>query len=315
MKQQGAETRDVEIQSLETVYWGNEGASELGRVAHQARCLDEWSDGSGQRLADLAHTIETEIIPRLIQVHQAIPAVLAERGTLGPSLGDDDVAEFTKVILGHDPAIAVSFIESLRFEGCSLENLYLELVAPTARRLGEMWEDDLADFVEVTLALGRLQQVLHRFSDTFLSEITPPLRGHRILLSPVPGDQHTFGLIMVAEFFRRAGWNVMNRLSPSIGDLIGAVQENSFAIVGFSANSESRLDALASAIESVRRASRNPSVNVMVGGPLFAANPELARCVGADATATDGKDAVAHAENLVAVQNLHTRACAEIREA
>jgi methanogenic corrinoid protein MtbC1 len=319
LKQQDAEARDVESQSLESVPWSHRDLNGLDAAdARRDLCADEWTDGSAQRLADLAHTIETEIIPRLIRVHRTTPAILpvhtvdALKG--GPSLGNGDIAEFTRVVLSHDPAVAIAFIDSLRTEGCSLEKLYLDLIAPSARRLGEMWEDDLADFVEVTLALGRLQQVLHRFSDEFLTETVPPLRGQRILLTPIPGDQHTFGLIMVAEFFRRAGWNVMSRLSPSVGDLTDAVREGWFEIVGFSANSESRLDTLASSIEALRRASRNPSINVMVGGPLFVARPELVGRVGADATAKDGMDAVAHAENLSAAQSLRIRACAEMQE-
>ena len=318
MKQQDAETRVVESQSLESVNWCNRGLDGTDRVALSDRYADEWSNGSGQRIADLAHTIETEIIPRLIQLHRAAPAVapIYPAGAVGsgPRFGTGDIAEFTRVVLSHDACVAVTFIESLRAEGYALEKLYLDLIAPAARRLGELWEDDLADFVEVTLALGRLQQLLHRFSDDFLSEAVPPPRGQRILLTPVPGDQHTFGLIMVAEFFRRAGWNVMSRLSPSIGDLTGAVREGWFEIVGFSVNSESRVAALVSSIEAIRRASSNPSINVMVGGPLFIAHPELVGRVGADATAKDGMDAVAHAENLAAVQSLCIRACAETQD-
>ncbi len=318
MKQQNAGTRDVETQSLDSVSWGNRDGRDRGHGPRHDPCIDDWSNESGQRLAELAHAIELEIIPRLINAHRATPSPIPDyvAGIIigGPGLGTDDIAEFTKVVLLRDPAAAVAFIEGLQAEGCSLEKLYLDLIAPTARRLGEMWDDDLADFVEVTLALGRLQHVLHRFSDAFLSEVDPPLTGHRILLTPIPGDQHTFGLIMVAEFFRRAGWNVLSRLTPSVPELVEVVQDGWFSIVGFSANSENRLDALAASIGAVRRASRNPLVNVMVGGPLFIAHPEFVGRVGADSMAENGKDAVAHAETLVAIQALRGRASADNRE-
>ena len=39
----------------------------------------------------------------------------------------------------------------------------------------------------------------------------------------------------------------------------------------------------------------------MVGGPVFVAHPELAAYVGADGTATDGRQAVLQAESLLAL--------------
>ena len=63
---------------------------------------------------------------------------------------------------------------------------------------------------------------------------------------------------------------------------------------------ETRLEGLTADIRAVRAASRNADVGVMVGGPMFVARPEYALLVGADATATDGRNAVREAELLVA---------------
>ena len=70
-------------------------------------------------------------------------------------------------------------------------------------------------------------------------------------------------------------------------------------MVGFSLACDSRLDALAAMIHEIRRASRNPALGVLVGGRVFAEQPELAVLVGADATATDGQQAVLKAEALL----------------
>jgi methanogenic corrinoid protein MtbC1 len=40
-------------------------------------------------------------------------------------------------------------------------------------------------------------------------------------------------------------------------------------------------------------------VRIMVGGHLFAGNPDWVALVGADATATDGRDAILQAERLL----------------
>ena len=69
----------------------------------------------------------------------------------------DDVADFARLILTRSEAQALDCIESMRIKGAPIESIYLDLLAPAARYLGEMWEEDLCDFTDVTIGLGRLQ--------------------------------------------------------------------------------------------------------------------------------------------------------------
>jgi methanogenic corrinoid protein MtbC1 len=211
------------------------------------------------------------------------------------------VDEFVKLILAHDVVVASAYFEAMRSRGVSLEALYLHLLAPAARRLGEFWSDDRCDFTEVTVALGRLQQALRELSPAFRNEAKPREHGRRALLMPAPGEQHTFGLFMVAEFFRRAGWDVWGGPPSSSNDLTGMVRAEWFDVVGLSVGCESRLDVLAAGIRAIRRASRNRAIGVMVGGPTFVMHPELVALVGADATAADARQAAFQAESLVSL--------------
>ena len=71
-----------------------------------------------------------------------------------------------------------------------------------------MWSEDECDFSTVTVALGRLQRLLRELSPAFGTEIEYPANGRRALFAQAPDEQHSFGLSMVAEFFRRQGWDV-----------------------------------------------------------------------------------------------------------
>jgi len=117
----------------------------------------------------------------------------------------------------------------------------------------------------------------------------------------VPGEQHTFGLLMVAEFFRRGGWEVWSGTGGEDTEITTRVKAERFAIAGFSLAHEERLVTLAGVIRQVRRASLNRGIGILVGGPLFIAHPELVLQVGADATASDGQQAVLQAETLLAL--------------
>lgn len=253
------------------------------------------------RPAQLRRAIEVEIVPRLLLASRAASQcgfVAREELSL---LDAATVEEFVGLILVNDVVVASAYLEAMRARGVSLETLYLHLLAPAARRLGELWSADLCDFTNVTVALGRLQQALRELSPAFRDEVAPRQHGRRALLMPAPGEQHTFGLFMVAEFFRRAGWDVWGGPPASSNDLTSMVRADWFDVVGLSVGCESRLDVLAAGIRAMRRASRNRAVGVMVGGPVFVEHPELVAFVGADATAVDARQAAEQAESIVSL--------------
>ena len=212
---------------------------------------------------------------------------------------DIRLLDLTSIVLNHEASVARGYARAMRLRGMGLETLWLDVLAPAARRLGDLWLQDVCSFVDVTAGVACLQGVLHDSADLGSIATQDVVESKRILLAAAPGEQHCFGIAMVAAFFRQAGWFVRLEGAPSDVDLAQAVKRNWFAIVGISESDETRLDALAALIRTLRRVSRNPAVRIMVGGPLFMYKPELARQVGADDTAFDGRQAVRQAQRFL----------------
>lgn len=245
----------------------------------------------------LSHTIEHEIIPRLMLAHRNHPP--AHTGdTLFPDQDPDDLATaealaqqsvvpFARVLLEADQATATLFVGALRQRGLPLDVLYLHLLAPAARYLGELWDEDLCNFTDVTVAAGRLQQLLRELSQHGGQGAARQTDGRRLLLLPAPREQHTLGLLMVAEFFSRAGWEVSGGPLENGHDPVQAVGRDWFDVVGFSLAATMHLDALAQTVAAVRRASRNPHVGIVLGGPAVMHHPDLVAPVMADLLVTD----------------------------
>lgn len=248
----------------------------------------------------LIRTIEGEIIPRLVLLHRS-ETEAAPRPDAGAARQPtpQDIDRFTKLVLADDAGAARDHANEFLSRGLALEGLFMELFAPTARRLGELWVADLCDFTEVTIGVGRLQQFLREFARAFDTEHTACQPGRRALLSPSPGEQHSFGLLIVGEFLRRAGWDVAGELSASREQLCSLVRNEWFAVVGLSLSSDSKVESLRLDITAIRRASRNGDLGVMVGGRVFDSDPELVARIGADGTAEDGPQAVLRAESLL----------------
>jgi MerR family transcriptional regulator, light-induced transcriptional regulator len=276
------------------------------------RHFDRARDEPESHAASLSRIIESQIIPRLMLAHRAAQGASPLPPIDVHAPGPEAIAEFAQIVVSNGVSVAAAYVEAQRANGMSLESVYIDLLSPTARHLGYLWENDLCDFTEVTAGLWRLQQLLHELSPAFQGDgssdhasqlstgLSRPKLARRALLLPAPGDQHTFGLFMVSEFFRRADWDVWGELPASTEQLINTVREERFDMVGFSVGSVLKLEELKFAIRAVRQESRNKNVTVMVGGPIFVAHPEYVDLVGADMTAADGRDAVIFAEELVA---------------
>jgi MerR family transcriptional regulator, light-induced transcriptional regulator len=254
-----------------------------------------------ERLARLARTIESDVIPRLVQALRTGQVVQMPAPAMAEGITVD---VFVKQIIEHTDVQIASTLLRLRERGLTVEAIYLELFGPAARRLGEMWEEDLCDFSTVTVALGRLQRLLRELSPAFGTEVEHPPHGRRALFVQPRDEQHSFGLSMVAEFFRRDGWDVIGGVGGAVAHPEHKVRDEWVDVVGFSIGADSRICWLRDTIAAVRSASRNPHLTVLVGGPPFVAHPEWADDAGADGTARNGKDAPVVAERLLSRNRL-----------
>lgn len=284
--------------------------------AFDAACPDErqeWpvaanSDKDGElRSLLLAQAVEYQIIPRLMLAHRQSHECAYTPEHAFAAISPQDVLEFTQLVLRGDDEEVQGRVNGFRELGVPVQSLFLDLFAPVARHLGDLWDQDLCEFTDVTLALGRLQRLLR--DNTDLHQQPAKLRedgqAFRIMLLPCPGEQHTFGLSLVAELFHSAGWDVSTDFSsdPQLNAQTLA-QKDWYDVMGFSLGSETNLHRLSQIMQNVRKSSMNRRISIIVGGPLFVAHPEYADQICADAIITNGKDAPELAAQLVVRSNL-----------
>lgn len=249
---------------------------------------------------ELTRTIQAEIIPRLMLAHRVEPPprIVPRNDAAGSDVLD--IAAFVERLLEPTLAGALAYVADARANGLDLESLFLDLLAPAAHLLGAQWELDEASFTDVTVGLTHLQHVVRELAPAFELEGRFPGIGHRAVLVPAPGDQHVFGLILLEEFFRRAGWDVMGAAAAAELDLVELVSEDYVALVGFSVADPRSIPALGRLISELRAESVNPDLIVMVGGHCVLEDPTLVETLGADETGRTALDAVNIANRRVA---------------
>jgi MerR family transcriptional regulator, light-induced transcriptional regulator len=248
------------------------------------------------RKRSLARAIEAEIIPRLVLTHRQ-PA-RGRHPSAGAAVDIKDVTELVRILVAHEASIGLAFVTAKRKQGTSLGAVLLDLFVPSARYLDELWAEDVCSFADVTIALSRLHQILRELSAEY-EQIPGPEGAPLVFLAAMPGDQHTFGISIVQEFFRRAGWEVRGGCFSTVEELLNAARSEPVDVVGLSISCDLALEDLASTIRNLRLSASNPAVKIVVGGRFFLDHPELVACAGADATAPDGRQAVGQLSSLL----------------
>lgn len=247
----------------------------------------------------LNKTIEAQIIPRLLMQHGHKHSDVDSKKA-GVSISSDEVKHFAELLIHSSNDICLGYIQAMRLEGRELNEIYLDLIAPAARRLGCYWELDEQSFTTVTLALGRVQRIMQELSPDFRNtENGQQGLSGRALLFAMPHSQHTMGVLMLSEFFIQAGWDVTTVANPSGEEILALCREQAFDIVGISISYELQWDAMQELVQAIRKCSANSQIGIMAGGALFNAKPELMDQCAADICTLSAPDAVIAAENIL----------------
>jgi MerR family transcriptional regulator, light-induced transcriptional regulator len=236
----------------------------------------------------LAQLIEKHIIPRLMDDHGtgacALPAI--------PAL-DNDIVAFTDATLALEASVALDHFNGLIERGFAVDVLFERLLVPAALRLGEMWERDVRDFLDVARGMDHIQQIILAHSSAFCTEGKISDTSHRILLVTLPQERHRLGLCLVRADFWREGWDVCCGELQFMNDLEKLVRQTRYDAVGISAGRVGDAPMLARNLTRVRKASLNPDLLILTGGYAFQRDRNLSTAVGADIVADTGREAVA----------------------
>lgn len=242
--------------------------------------------------------IESEIIPRLLKAEQVDTSQPNRAPASREMPSPQEIETFVNLCISHDQHVAQAFVNRMLAEGLNTEHIFLELITPAARYLGDQWESDGMDFSQVTHGLVRLHAIAHEIG--FAYQDGPLIQGDvkRAMIASAPGSEHILGPTIVAEFFRKEGWQVVVEISPSANELVQAVSNEWFDTVGLSVSIEQQLTDLAMLVAKIKRFSRNPRVAVLLGGPIFTIRDLQATDFGAGGICTNAKEAVALALSL-----------------
>jgi len=263
--------------------------TEVGKTEVGKKVGKNETSSPGSRDDELLQMLEQSVLPKL-KTPQA--------PEYAPDYYDQQVALLSTMALQQNLNGAIQLLVNLHNHGISRQALYLDYLGEAARLLGDLWREDRADFANVTLGTAFLQQLMREVRAKIDTDSHFVGHHHSIMLVPAPGEQHTFGLSILAEFFRDAGWDVCGGPQLPIEEYLRLVARESFAVIGISAATARVLPELSQWIVRIRKAARGESPKIMLGGPILKAAPARIAELDIDAKTDDAVDAVRIAYEL-----------------
>ena len=248
----------------------------------------------------LLSVIESQIIPRLLDAHPSVKALDLEQaqGDL-VAASEQDMLDFAQACLATDSQAVFNHLDVLRDKGLGTKTVFLDVITPAARHLGDLWEQDKMDFTVVAQGLLRMHHAMRHLG--YETQDGPQTAGdvRRIMLASAPGSQHILGLAMVSEFFRADHWQVVVEISTSEEALLRAVAHEWFDVIGLSVGLVEQLSAIPALIARLKSASRNPNAFVLLGGPALLQSKMDGVALAADAISVNAAEAVKLAGELL----------------
>lgn len=189
----------------------------------------------------------------------------AASGTARAVLGDPCAAAMAYALCDEDDAAASLIVDDLLEAGVPVDEICLDHLAPAARRLGDLWDRDKLPFTEVALASARIQAILRRLPP---SRVAPQAHhAHGAIFGAVPGEQHTLGVMMAADLFRRGGWDVCLLVGLCHDEMMDRMAQDDRPVIGLSCSGDHSYPALRRLLAAVGRA--RPDAEILLAGQII----------------------------------------------
>jgi hypothetical protein len=224
-------------------------------------------------------------------IHTAVIPELIARRTV---IRDSRVEELADLLLASDSSAALDLIHEQLGDGNSPLPLYTRLLEPAARRLGDLWRQDVCSEFDLTIGLSHLQTAVRLLAADSLPPLPMQALPPAVLVVPLPGELHGLGAALDSEAMWYEGWSPQAEFPRDDAALRKILTGGWFDVLDVSLSVALRrehwLPRLAETIRLARRASRNPALVVTVGGRVFsehAAGPQDVQANAAHGTASD----------------------------
>lgn len=192
---------------------------------------------------------------------------------------------YLEALLAPDARRARELVLGAADDGTPVPRLYAEVLQPALHEIGRRWERAAISVAQEHLATQMTQAVLAQLSMRLTDSGTGG-DGRTAIIACSPGEMHSIGPQMVADFLEADGWSTL-LLGADVPpeDVAAMAAEHGAELVALSTTLPAHLLSAGLTCNALRRLPEPPLI--VAGGQAYAGDEDRARLVGADAYASD----------------------------
>ena len=225
-------------------------------------------------------------------IREYIPGNKANR----QSCYEKEIAQYMDCLFQKDSRHALSLVRGFIDQGIYLDDIYVEILSESMRRVGELWHTgEITVDMEHYCTSATQMAMAQMYDQLFSGE-----RRNKTVLSVCPGmELHEMGARIVADLFENHGWNsIFLGAAVPVDYIMDSVRENKPDLVTLSVSMPQHLMDCETAVREIKK--DFPDIKVAVGGEAFKSTSEIWKKWPVDIYSKDARELLKKAENLCA---------------
>lgn len=251
---------------------------------------DSQHDGRGERKGDGLSALARTVVARLI----------AREDLVVRTPDAEIVAALARAVAASDYSQFESLRPELRRARITETELVDSYFPAVARFLGCEWAEDRAAFTDVTMGLARMQAILRQVGRDWASNGMARADGLTVLIVLPVGEQHSFGMMVLAGQLRRQGISVQMQIGARPEELRTLVAQCAFDCAMISVACEAKLELCRKVVNALKDGS-DGRLWVAVGGVVLSRPVDVRAATGADIATNDPMIALQGARSRTSV--------------
>lgn len=209
---------------------------------------------------------------------------------------ENEVREYMGYLFQKDTKKAMGFIRHLADQGMNLDDIYVEILAESMKRVGELWHT-----AEITVDTEHYcTSVTQMAMSKMYDKLFDGERRNKTVLSACPGmELHEMGARIIADLFENHGWDsIFLGAAVPVDYILDSVRENHPNLVTLSVSMPQHLMDCENAVHRIK--DEFPDIKIAVGGKAFESTDAIWKKWPVDIFTWDARELLAKANAICA---------------
>ena len=207
---------------------------------------------------------------------------------------EKEIGEYMACLFQKDTRKAIGLIRQFADQGISLDDIYVEILSESMKRVGELWHTAEITVDTEHYCTSVTQMAMAQMYDLLFDGE----RKNKTILSVCPGmELHEMGARIVTDLFENHGWDsIFLGAAVPVDYIMDSVRENHPDLVTLSVSMPQHLMDCEKAVREIKQ--EFPAVKIAVGGKAFESTNDIWKKWPVDIYSTDARELLAKANQL-----------------